>query len=95
MLAVHKLGFEWGAAETPQKIGLIKAVLAEDTWIWICVIRLIPVAAPRDQHRAALSDLRPVAVFSKPLGYLPQMLLLPTRVRVSRCTTARSCGSAS
>ena len=61
----------------PSKIELIKAVLAEDTWIWICVIRLIPVGSNLVTNiAAALSDLRPVAVFfGSLLGYLPQMLL--------------------
>jgi uncharacterized membrane protein YdjX (TVP38/TMEM64 family) len=77
MLAVHQLGFDWVRQKHAQKIELIKAVLAEDTWIWICVIRLIPVGSNLVTNiAAALSDLRPVAVFfGSLLGYLPQMLL--------------------
>jgi uncharacterized membrane protein YdjX (TVP38/TMEM64 family) len=77
MFSVHKLGFDWVRRKHAQKIELIKAVLAEDTWIWICVIRLIPVGSNLVTNiAAALSDLRPVAVFfGSLLGYLPQMLL--------------------
>jgi uncharacterized membrane protein YdjX (TVP38/TMEM64 family) len=77
MFAVHQLGFEWVRQKHAQKIALIKAVLAEDTWIWVCVIRLIPVGSNLVTNiAAALSDLRPAAVFfGSLLGYLPQMLL--------------------
>jgi uncharacterized membrane protein YdjX (TVP38/TMEM64 family) len=77
MLAVHKIGFAWVRQKHAQKIEWIKAVLAEDTWIWICVIRLIPVGSNLVTNMAAaLSDLRPAAVFfGSLLGYLPQMLL--------------------
>lgn len=77
MAVVHYLGFDWVRQKHAQKIELIKAVLAEDTWIWVCVIRLIPVGSNLVTNiAAALSDLRPVAVFfGSLLGYLPQMLL--------------------
>jgi uncharacterized membrane protein YdjX (TVP38/TMEM64 family) len=77
MAVVHQLGFEWVRQKHARKIELIKAVLAEDTWIWVCVIRLIPVGSNLVTNiAAALSDLRPLAVFfGSLLGYLPQMLL--------------------
>ena len=58
-------------------IELIRAVLAEDTWIWMCVIRLIPVGSNLLTNvAAALSGLNPLAVlFGSMLGYLPQMAL--------------------
>lgn len=77
MFAVQRLGMDWVRQKYAEKIELIKAVLAEDTWIWICVIRLIPVGSNLVTNiAAALSDLRPTAVLlGSLLGYLPQMLL--------------------
>ena len=77
MAVVHYLGFDWVRQKHAQKIGLIKAVLAEDTWIWVCVIRLMPVGSNLVTNiAAAMSDLRLSAVFfGSLLGYLPQMLL--------------------
>ena len=77
MFAVHQLGFEWVRQKHAQKIELIRAVLAEDTWIWMCVIRLIPVGSNLLTNvAAALSGLNPLAVlFGSMLGYLPQMAL--------------------
>jgi uncharacterized membrane protein YdjX (TVP38/TMEM64 family) len=77
MFSVHRLGFEWVRQKHARKIELIHAVLAEDTWIWICVIRLIPIGSNLVTNvAAALSNLRPLAVFcGSLLGYLPQMLL--------------------
>lgn len=77
MVAVQRLGMDWVRQKYAQKIELIKAVLAEDTWIWICVIRLIPVGSNLVTNiAAALSDLRlPAVFFGSLLGYLPQMLL--------------------
>jgi uncharacterized membrane protein YdjX (TVP38/TMEM64 family) len=77
MFAVQRLGMDWVRQKYEQKIELIKAVLAEDTWVWICVIRLIPVGSNLVTNiAAALSGLRLSAVLlGSLLGYLPQMLL--------------------
>lgn len=77
MLAVKRLGLVWVRNHYARKIALVKAVLAEDTWIWVCVIRLLPVGSNLVTNiAAALSDLRLRAVFFGSLpGYLPQMLV--------------------
>jgi uncharacterized membrane protein YdjX (TVP38/TMEM64 family) len=77
MLAVQRLSLVWVRKRYERKIALIKAVLAEDTWIWVCVIRLMPVGSNLVTNiAAALSDLRLTSVFLGSLpGYLPQMLI--------------------
>ena len=77
MLAVHQLDFGWMREKHAQKIALIQSVLAEDTWLWVCVIRLIPVGSNLLTNiAAALAHPRPTAVlFGSLLGYLPQTLL--------------------
>lgn len=77
MLAVQRLSLVWVRKRYEHKIALIKAVLAEDTWIWVCVIRLMPVGSNLVTNvAAALSDLRLSSVFLGSLpGYLPQMLI--------------------
>jgi uncharacterized membrane protein YdjX (TVP38/TMEM64 family) len=77
MVAVQRLSLVWVRKRYERKIALIKAVLAEDTWIWVCVIRLMPVGSNLVTNiAAALSDLRLSSVFFGSLpGYLPQMLI--------------------
>ncbi|MEZ5701055.1 MAG: VTT domain-containing protein [Burkholderiaceae bacterium] len=77
MFAVQRLSLVWVRKRYAGKIALIKAVLAEDTWIWVCVIRLMPVGSNLVTNiAAALSDLRMSSVFFGSLpGYLPQMLI--------------------
>jgi uncharacterized membrane protein YdjX (TVP38/TMEM64 family) len=77
MFAVQRLSLVWVRRRYAGKIALIKAVLAEDTWIWVCVIRLMPVGSNLVTNiAAALSDLRMSSVFFGSLpGYLPQMLI--------------------
>ena len=77
MLAVRRLSLVWVRKRYERKIALIKAVLAEDTWIWVCVIRLMPVGSNLVTNiAAALADLRLRSVFLGSLpGYLPQMMI--------------------
>jgi uncharacterized membrane protein YdjX (TVP38/TMEM64 family) len=77
MLAVQRLSLVWVRERYARKIALIKAVLAEDTWIWVCVIRLMPVGSNLVTNiAAALADLRLSSVFLGSLpGYLPQMMI--------------------
>ena len=77
MLAVQRLSLVWVRKRYASRIAIVKAVLAEDTWIWVCVIRLMPVGSNLVTNiAAALSDLRLVSVFfGSLLGYLPQMLV--------------------
>ena len=77
MLAVRRLSLVWVRKRYERKIALIKAVLAEDTWIWVCVIRLMPVGSNLVTNiAAALADLRLSSVFLGSLpGYLPQMMI--------------------
>ena len=77
MVAVQRLSLVWVRKRYERKIALIKAVLAEDTWLWVCVIRLMPVGSNLVTNIApALSDLRLLSVFLGSLpGYLPQMLI--------------------
>lgn len=77
MLAVQRMSLVWVRKRYEAKIALVKAVLAEDTWLWVCVIRLMPVGSNLVTNiAAALSDLRLTSVFLGSLpGYLPQMLI--------------------
>ena len=77
MVAVQRLSLVWVRQRYAGKIAMVKAVLGEDTWIWVCVIRLMPVGSNLVTNiAAALSDLRLVSVFfGSLLGYLPQMLV--------------------
>lgn len=77
MVAVQRLSLVWVRKRYERKIALIKAVLAQDTWLWVCVIRLMPVGSNLVTNiAAALSDLRLASVFLGSLpGYLPQMLI--------------------
>ncbi len=77
MVAVQRLSLTWVRERYASRIAVVKAVLAEDTWIWVCVIRLMPVGSNLVTNiAAALSELRLVSVFfGSLLGYLPQMLI--------------------
>jgi uncharacterized membrane protein YdjX (TVP38/TMEM64 family) len=71
MVAVQRLSLVWVRKRYERKIALIKAVLAEDTWLWVCVIRLMPVGSNLVTNiAAALSDLRLSAVFRQLAGLL-------------------------
>jgi uncharacterized membrane protein YdjX (TVP38/TMEM64 family) len=77
MVCVQRFSMAWVHRRYEKKIATIKAVLAEDTWVWICVIRLMPVGSNLVTNiAAALSELKFSSVFFGSLpGYLPQMLL--------------------
>ena len=77
MVAVQRLSLVWVRRRYASRIAVVKAVLADDTWLWVCVIRLMPVGSNLVTNiAAALSDLRLVSVFfGSLLGYLPQMLV--------------------
>jgi uncharacterized membrane protein YdjX (TVP38/TMEM64 family) len=77
MVAVQRLSLVWVRERYASRIAVVRAVLAEDTWVWVCVIRLMPVGSNLVTNiAAALSDLRLFSVFfGSLLGYLPQMLI--------------------
>ncbi len=77
MAAVQRLGMTWARQRYARKIAAVEAVLGEDTWVWVCVIRLLPVGSNLVTNiAAALSNLRYGQFFAGSLlGYLPQMLL--------------------
>lgn len=77
MAVVRHAGMDWVRQRHGGRIDLIRQVLAQDTWLWICVIRLMPVGSNLVTNvAAALAGLSPRAVFLGSLpGYLPQSLL--------------------
>lgn len=74
---VRLVGMDWVRQRHAQRIELLRRVLAEDTWLWICVIRLMPVGSNLATNvAAALAGLSLRGVFLGSLvGYLPQSLL--------------------
>lgn len=77
MAAVRRMGMDWLRQRHGAKIQLLRQVLAEDTWLWICIIRLMPVGSNLVTNvAAALAGLSRRGVFlGSLLGYLPQSLL--------------------
>lgn len=74
---VRHMGMDWLRQRHGQKIESLRRVLAEDTWLWICIIRLMPVGSNLLTNvAAALAGLSRRGVFLGSLpGYLPQSLL--------------------
>lgn len=77
MAVVRHAGMGWMRQRHGRRIELIRQVLAEDTWLWICIIRLMPVGSNLATNiAAALAGLNMRAVLAGSLpGYLPQSLL--------------------
>lgn len=77
MVVARHLAGDWLRQRYPQRIEVLKALLAEDAWLWACILRLMPVGSNLATNIAAgLSGLSlwPILMGSL-LGYLPQMLL--------------------
>ena len=74
---VRNIGMEWVSKRHGDHVTFIRRLLAEDTWLWICMVRLMPVGSNLATNIAvALAGLSMPAVFwGSLLGYLPQMLL--------------------
>jgi uncharacterized membrane protein YdjX (TVP38/TMEM64 family) len=74
---VRNIGTEWMLKRHTERVAFIRRLLAEDTWLWICTVRLMPVGSNLATNIAvALGRLSTPAVFwGSLLGYLPQMLL--------------------
>jgi len=74
---VRRMGTDWLRQRQGDRIELLRRVLAEDTWLWICIIRLMPVGSNLLTNlAAALAGLSRRGVFvGSLLGYLPQSLL--------------------
>ncbi|RZA36466.1 MAG: DedA family protein [Lysobacteraceae bacterium] len=74
---VRQIGMEWLRKRYGERVAFIRRLLAEDTWLWICTVRLMPVGSNLATNIAvALARLNMAAVFwGSLLGYLPQMLL--------------------
>ena len=77
MSVVRHAGLAWLRQRHARRIDLIRQVLGQDTWLWILIIRLMPVGSNLlTNMAAALAGLsrRAVLLGSLP-GYLPQSLL--------------------
>lgn len=77
MVVARHFAGNWLRKKYPKRIDSLRRVLAEDTWMWICILRLLPIGSNLATNIAAgLSglNLRPLVLGSL-LGYLPQMLL--------------------
>lgn len=74
---VRHISTEWLYKRHGERVAFIGRLLAEDTWLWICTLRLMPVGSNLATNIAvALARLSTPAVFwGSLLGYLPQMLL--------------------
>lgn len=76
VVARHAAG-DWLRRQYPQRVEALRQLMAEDTWKWVCILRLLPVGSNLATNIVAgLSGLpfRPIVIGSL-LGYLPQMLL--------------------
>ncbi len=60
-----------------ERIAMLQRLLAGDSWLWICMVRLMPVGSNLLTNIAiALTGLSlPALLWGSLLGYLPQMLL--------------------
>lgn len=77
MSVVRHAGMDWVRQRHAARIELIRQLLGKDTWLWILIIRLMPVGSNLLTNvAAALTGLsrRSVLLGSLP-GYLPQSLL--------------------
>lgn len=74
---VRNIDMEWMLKRHGERVAFIRRLLADDTWLWICTVRLMPVGSNLATNIAvALARLSTPAVFwGSLLGYLPQMLL--------------------
>ena len=77
IFCVRHIGTTWIQARYGERVALIGRLLAQDTWLWICTVRLMPVGSNLATNIAVgLTRLSTPAVFwGSLLGYLPQMLL--------------------
>ncbi|MBN9371621.1 MULTISPECIES: TVP38/TMEM64 family protein [unclassified Hydrogenophaga] len=77
MVVARYAAGDWLRRQYPRRVEALRQLMAEDTWKWVCILRLLPVGSNLATNIVAgLSglDLRPIVVGSL-LGYLPQMLL--------------------
>jgi uncharacterized membrane protein YdjX (TVP38/TMEM64 family) len=74
---VRNIGMERMLKRHGEHVVFIRRLLAQDTWLWICTVRLMPIGSNLATNIAvALARLSIPAVFwGSLLGYLPQMLL--------------------
>jgi len=74
---VRHIGTAWASTRYGDWVIIIRQLLARDTWLWICTLRLMPVGSNLATNIAVgLARLSMPAVFwGSLLGYLPQMLL--------------------
>lgn len=74
---VRNIASDWMLRRHAEHVAFIRQLLADDTWLWICTVRLMPVGSNLATNIAvALGRLNTPAVFwGSLLGYLPQMLL--------------------
>lgn len=77
MMVSRHLAGDWLRERHPQRIHMLQRLLAQDAWLWMCVLRLLPVGSNLATNVAAgLSGLRLTPLLAGSLlGYLPQMLL--------------------
>jgi len=77
IFCVRHIGIAWMHERYGDRVALIRQLLAQDTWLWICTVRLMPVGSNLVTNIAVgLAKLSTPAVFwGSLLGYLPQMLL--------------------
>lgn len=77
IVVVRQIGMDWVMRKHGPKIEMLRQLLDQDTWLWVCIVRLMPVGSNLATNvAAALAGLRtgPV-IFGSLLGYLPQSLL--------------------
>jgi len=77
IFCVRYIGLDWIRKRYGARVAFVRRLLAGDTWLWICMVRLMPVGSNLLTNVAAgLAGLSTPAVFwGSLLGYLPQMLL--------------------
>ncbi|GAA6142136.1 VTT domain-containing protein [Hydrogenophaga sp. 5NK40-0174] len=77
IMVVRQVGMDWVMRKHGEKVERVREVLAEDTWLWVCIVRLMPVGSNLATNvAAALAGLRTSSVLlGSLLGYLPQSLL--------------------
>ncbi len=77
IVVVRQVGMDWVMRKHGEKVERVREVLADDTWLWVCIVRLMPVGSNLATNvAAALAGLRtPSVLWGSLLGYLPQSLL--------------------
>ena len=77
MGVVRHAGMDWVRQRHARRIDTLRQVLGKDTWLWILIIRLMPIGSNLLTNiAAALAGLSRRAVLMGSLpGYLPQSLL--------------------